>query len=1009
MAELVIAAAGAAIGGAIAPGVVAFGLTGAAIGWQAGAILGSFLRKGPSVQGPRLGDLRVTGTDYGQPIPWVAGSPRIAGQIIWASSKREIANTQKVGKGGSQKVTSFTYEVDIAILLAENPIKGILRIWSNGEVVYSKTETTTTIKSGVWNGITIYNGDQDQLPDPLYEAAVGVGNAPAYRGRPYVVIQGLQLGNSGQIPNLTFEVATEGVTSTDDDFQDYSPLRLPISKPVGSAFIGCTDTVAKFGESGRFANAFGAGLYVGSSPLDGTLNYPNATFECWLYYDLDEYEGRTIFYNGDLSGITPFQSIASNFNLGTMRIVSRGTNSSGGSINNWSGILAGEPGVSRVQYPKKQWFHFAVVKQGDSWSMYMDGEEVCTWLSTGNIGNINVASIGSTASGYAAWPGYIDDVVISSKARYTAPFDPPGQHVPDEYTRLWIPFQTEEGFSRGAAKLHRVMNDLLLRAGYSSTDFDLTKIVALNKEVRGMAISQVTSTRAVLEQLQSVFFFETAKSDKIYFFPRAANSVAAIPFASLGTNTQPTDGESALELLTANELEIPAQIALTYPNVAGDYNAATEYSQRIDPSQDSTQTIQVPIGLVPEEAKRIVDALLFDQIASATKTTARLPLQYAALEPGDVVTVTNSDGRQYRMRIGRKTDELVVLTFEMTLDDVGALDSAAITDGDYVLNDAVRQLATTRWEAMDIPLLTDRDNEPGFYVAVAPNPSATPFDWPGAAFARSFAADNFVNELITSDRCVVGVCETTLGDWIGPHVFDESHAVEVLVSGELSSTTRAAMLRDLSINICLIGEEVVRFRLAEFLGTVSGANRYRLTGLLRGQRGTERNQTGHVADERFVLLDGNLRSVIDQNGQIGAETEVKAVTLNLLLSSVAEEAFTSNSVRLKPFSVANLRAIADGGDLAVSWQRRTRLSYRYGGPLGDSVPLGESVELYRIRVYDGSTLVRTASASSPSYTYLAADAAADGFSPGEVATIVVTQLSEVLGDGFPSSVQGIIP
>jgi hypothetical protein len=203
MAQLVVAAAGAAIGGSLITGTV-LGMTGASLGWMAGSMLGSALfSKGQHQQGPTLDDLRVAGTEYGQTIPWVAGSPRIAGQIVWASDRREIANTQKVGKGGGgSKVTTYTYEVDLLILLTENQIAGVSRIWSNGELVWNGTTT----KDGVWSDLTIYTGASDQLPDPIYEAAVGVGNAPAYRGRGYVVIQSLQLGSSGAIPNLTFEV-----------------------------------------------------------------------------------------------------------------------------------------------------------------------------------------------------------------------------------------------------------------------------------------------------------------------------------------------------------------------------------------------------------------------------------------------------------------------------------------------------------------------------------------------------------------------------------------------------------------------------------------------------------------------------------------------------------------------------------------------------------------------------------------------------------------------------------
>ena len=57
-----------------------------------------------------------------------------------------------------------------------------------------------------WTALRVHTGDAAQLPDPVYEAAVGIGNAPAYRGRATLMIEGLQLGNSGQVPVLTFEV-----------------------------------------------------------------------------------------------------------------------------------------------------------------------------------------------------------------------------------------------------------------------------------------------------------------------------------------------------------------------------------------------------------------------------------------------------------------------------------------------------------------------------------------------------------------------------------------------------------------------------------------------------------------------------------------------------------------------------------------------------------------------------------------------------------------------------------
>jgi len=145
MAQLVLAAAGAALAGPL-------GFS-AGIGWMAGSLLASVLFP-TKTQGPRLDDRTIVGTEYGQAIPWVAGSPRLAGQYIWASPLREIANTQRAGKGGGAKVTTYTYECDVMIILTENVTEGVARDWLNGELV----RNGVNIKDGIWSGVTVYTG-----------------------------------------------------------------------------------------------------------------------------------------------------------------------------------------------------------------------------------------------------------------------------------------------------------------------------------------------------------------------------------------------------------------------------------------------------------------------------------------------------------------------------------------------------------------------------------------------------------------------------------------------------------------------------------------------------------------------------------------------------------------------------------------------------------------------------------------------------------------------------------
>ena len=205
MSQLVVSVAGAAIGFAIG------GPVGAQWGWMAGTLAGSVAFP-PHSEGPHLGDLSVTSSAYGAVIPYLAGHQRIGGQVIWASSKRELATTTSQGGKGGAESTTYTYECDLHILLTENLIAGITRVWSNGKLVWTKREGAAegsfqaSEDSTRWSRITTYTGAIDQMPDPD-----GHADAPAYRGRGSVFIKNLGLGSSGSIPNLTFEVTSQGL------------------------------------------------------------------------------------------------------------------------------------------------------------------------------------------------------------------------------------------------------------------------------------------------------------------------------------------------------------------------------------------------------------------------------------------------------------------------------------------------------------------------------------------------------------------------------------------------------------------------------------------------------------------------------------------------------------------------------------------------------------------------------------------------------------------------------
>jgi hypothetical protein len=203
MATIVLAAAGAALGGAV--GGTAFGIPLAIVGRAVGATIGQAIDQqllgsgAGTVETGRIERFRLTGASEGTPVPTVWGRARIGGQVIWATRFKESRSTSGGGGkgGGSQpSVTSFSYSVSLAVALGHGPALRIGRVWADGMEIDRGTVA-----------LRFYPGSEDQLPDPKIEAVEGAGNAPAYRGIAYVVIEDLELAQFGnRVPQLSFEV-----------------------------------------------------------------------------------------------------------------------------------------------------------------------------------------------------------------------------------------------------------------------------------------------------------------------------------------------------------------------------------------------------------------------------------------------------------------------------------------------------------------------------------------------------------------------------------------------------------------------------------------------------------------------------------------------------------------------------------------------------------------------------------------------------------------------------------
>jgi hypothetical protein len=944
-------------------------------GFSIGYGVGAAVEKKPGMEGPRLEDLKFTSSQYGQPIPWLLGTPRVSGQIVWASDKREIATPTEAGKGGGPTNTSYTYEIDVLVMLCDHEAKFVTRIWSNGKLVWTRKlgagggSFEASDNTDQWKSLTFYSGAAAQLPDPIYEASVGVGNAPAYRGRATLMIEGLQLGGSGQLPNLTFELARDGAVSNTALLD--APL---ISSGSDAAADPATYTT---NNAGSLAFASDGVTVTGDISNPVNMTWTSSATNNKLNSAKTEYNGQqfTVEVEADfLAGI----------------------GSGTGNVNTFLSYPAPAAVIS-----------FAVRRVSGANRIF------AVHLATGDTQTIDCGVqpsnrfriVFNAAGTEVQW--YVGDTLVHSKTRVRVGAAPQtvvlsaiqhGNQGVSQYRfknlRVYLGESPTEIYAPADVTLRSAVEAICARAGMPADTYDASALAAITQPVRSLAMP-VGPSRPVIEQLATAFFIEAYLRDKLYFRPRGGAAAATIPWSDLAANADQPDDQS-LPLSIGNHLELPPQASVTYINVNDDSQSGTEYSDRFTTGQAAVQSITLGLGLMPAEAKGIADAVVADTQAALVQGTVALPMTYAYLDPSDVVNVVDRDARTYRLRLGRKTDESGVLSFDVVADDALALNSIRTTDPGPGNAGTVTKYGDTVFLPLDIPLLRDDDNSAGYYVQA----KGTTTLWPGGVIKSSADNVTFTSAAEINESAVFGACTTTLGNYTGVG-FDEVNSVTINVgNGTLASSTRDAMLADQAVNAMMIGDEVIRFRSAVLVS----AGVYTLTGLLRGQRGTEWAVATHAAAERAVLLRAaGMRRVsqnLNENGQL---RYLRAGTLGAAVLPTTTN-FTNTNRALKPLSPSDVRGVAQGGQrILLSWRRRSRLSTKLMTPSG--LPLGESTESYIVRIYSlgPTTLKRTLTSTTASVAYERADQLADGITAGVEARVDVSQVSAAVGEGYVGS------
>jgi hypothetical protein len=562
-------------------------------------------------------------------------------------------------------------------------------------------------------------------------------------------------------------------------------------------------------------------------------------------------------------------------------------------------------------------------------------------------------------------------------------------------TSVWLLSGMYTSVTPGPVPLSTIVSDICERAGLTTGDIDVTDLE--DDLVDGFVVGRQMTARAAIEPLQPAFQFDAVESDdKIKFVKRNNATVTTILEDERAAHEYGSDVPDALSITRAFDLELPFQCEVEYPDIDADHLIGTQYERRLTKESKQKLTVAMPIVMTAERAQQIARILLYESWLneSFSWTTS---CKYAHLEPTDKVSLP-TEASSYTARITSKREQPNgVIEWEGALVSLEVYDQSGegSTPTDYVPQ-TIYAPGDTTLKLIDTAMLRDADDNAGPYIAMGGvDPS-----WYGAQLFRSTdGGTNYDGLFSMANEATIGRALTVLSDFTAGNIFDEGSTVDVLVDtgGELISVTEDQTLS--GYNKAVIGAhgrwEVVHFKNAELIDT----DTYRLSGFLRGCRGTEWANGTHFIGDSFVLAStAAWNRISDSASDIGLTRLYKAPPARVRLDAVVPVEFVNTAAALKPFSPVDAVGTRDGSNnLSVTFARRTRLA---AGTLHLAVLLGEAVEAYEIDIMDGDDVLRTIASSTQTFGYLASEQTTDGLTPGDPVTARIYQIG-ALERGYP--------
>jgi hypothetical protein len=529
-------------------------------------------------------------------------------------------------------------------------------------------------------------------------------------------------------------------------------------------------------------------------------------------------------------------------------------------------------------------------------------------------------------------------------------------------------------------------------AGLTGDQFDVTGLYGPGALVRGFQIDRPEPIRRSIETLMQAFLFDGFESEgRIKFILRSNTKTSSISGEDFVVSDRDPVG---VTLKRGQETDLPSSVKITFVDEFNDYNSATVDGKTSRGYSQNIEELDLPVTLTTDYVRGLADGTVQQKWIERQTGGMSLPPSLTKLDPGDAITFPvggfSLTGRLTVLSLGAQRDG------EFTAFDPGIF-SLPASPADERLPAVANIFGAASLVFLDLPLFIGDELYPW-----APRLAAYANPWPGGVNVYRQSPDTtYKFNTAHNFRNAVGTLNAPLTS--GPTgVWDRANTIDVTFDyGALSSVSELqAMEGAIALGVYNAVEnewEVVQFATA----TLTGARTYAVTDLLRGQLGTEKAMGAPdiPIGAAVVLLEPAFLSVLNVTDDLVAETQTYSWGPSRYPQSdytYQSAEFAGKRVGLRPYSPASAKLSVNGtNDLAISWVRRTR----FGGD-GWTVtepPLNEEVEQYRVRIYNGGTVVREEIVTTPEYTYSAINQAADFGSAQTTLTLDIAQYGAAYG------------